>query len=151
MDVFSRTFLPATAEAGLSIPTVSRHLPVLRRCVTPEDVTLLVSRCHRVDQPISGTHLLLITNRSFVVTRESRLLRRVSLHLATDLRHLSDVMWTPYPRLPALEFAATVVDGVRERFWLRVGDPRRLSRLESLLGNVFHTQVAVPAKPQLLS
>ena len=92
----------------------------------------------------------MITNRSFVVTRESRLLRRVHLHLASDLRYLSDVMWTAYPRLFALEFSATVVDGERERFWIRAHHPRRLSRLESLLGNVFHTQVvAAAAKPRL--
>ena len=37
MDVFSRTFLPAAAEAGVAIPTVSRHMPIFRRCVEADD------------------------------------------------------------------------------------------------------------------
>ena len=45
MDVFSRTFLPAAAEAGVAIPTVSRHMPIFRRCVEPDDATVLVTRC----------------------------------------------------------------------------------------------------------
>lgn len=142
MDVFSRTFLPAASEAGLPISTVSRHMPVLRRCVTRDDATVLVSRCHRTDR--LGTHLLLLTNHSLVVTRETRVLRRVQLHLATDLRYLSDVLWTPYPRLAALEFTATVVDGVRERFWLRVNDVRRLNRVDTLLGEVFRERTRLP-------
>ena len=46
MDVFSRTFLPAAAEAGVAIPTVSRHMPIFRRCVEPDDSTVLVTRCY---------------------------------------------------------------------------------------------------------
>ena len=47
MDVFSRTFLPAAAEAGVAIPTVSRHMPIFRRCVESDDATVLVTRCLR--------------------------------------------------------------------------------------------------------
>lgn len=144
MDVFSRTFLPAASEAGLSISTVSRHMPVLRRCVTRDDVTVLVSRCHRADRPLRGSHLFLLTNHSLVVTGETRVLRRVQLHLATDLRYLSDVLWTPYPSLTALEFTATVVDGVRERFWLRFDDADRLNRVDALLGDVFRDRTRLP-------
>ena len=46
MDVFSRTFLPATSEAGLPITMVSRHMPLVRRCVTPDETAVLVRRCH---------------------------------------------------------------------------------------------------------
>jgi len=64
MDVFSRTFLPAAAEAGVAIPTVSRHMPVFRRCVEPDDTTVLVSRCYRPDTPLAGEFMLLLTYRS---------------------------------------------------------------------------------------
>jgi len=145
MDVFSRTFQPTAAAGGLSALTVSRHLPVLQRCVAREDVAVLVSRCQRGERPASGAHLLLLTNRSLVVTGETRLLRRVRLYLATELRYLSDVMWTPHPRSAALEFAATVVDGVRERFWLRVGDAHRLEQIDALLDRVFGDRTRTPA------
>lgn len=151
MDVFSRTFLPATSEADLPIPLVSRHMPVLRRCVTPEDTTVLVSRCHRVDQPMSGTYLFLLTNRSLVVTRETRVLHRVQLHLATDLRYLSSVIWTSDPRLHAIELAATMVDGVRERFWLRVRGSRRVNHLDTMFSHVFRSRAGAPSTaPQRL-
>ena len=48
MNVFSRTFLPAAAEAGVPIATVSRHMPIFRRCVDPDDTTVLVTRCAHV-------------------------------------------------------------------------------------------------------
>jgi hypothetical protein len=57
MDASSRTLLPATAEAGIAIPTVSRHAPIFRRCVEPEDSTILVARCLRPDRPLQGEHL----------------------------------------------------------------------------------------------
>src|SRR4051794_39415850 len=88
MDVFYRTFLPAAAEAGVPLPAVSRHLPIVRRCVDADDTTVLVNRC-------AGDVLLVLTRRRLVVTRESRFLRRLRLHLNADLRHLSNVTWTP--------------------------------------------------------
>src|SRR3712207_6486930 len=124
MDVFSRTFLPAAAEAGVAIPTVSRHMPIFRRCVSPDDTTALVARCLRPDQPMRGEFLLLLTSRRLVVTQETRVLRRLRLHLNTELRHLHNVSWNPDPRMSAVELAATAVDGVRERFWIRTGHPR---------------------------
>jgi hypothetical protein len=141
MDVFSRTFLPATAQAGLSIPSVSRHMPLLRRCVTPEETTVLVARCQRPGQPMAGTFVLVLTNRSLVVSREARLLRRVQLHLAAPLRTTSNVVWTAHEG-SGIELAATVGDGIRERFWLPTRDQRRIRHLDALLSHAFAPALA---------
>lgn len=138
MDVFSRTFLPAAAEAGVPIPTVSRHMPIFRRCVDPDDTTVLVSRCARPDAPMAGEFLLLLTYRRFVVTQETRILHRLKLHLNANLRHLTNVTWSPDTDRPAVEVAATAVDGVRERFRLRLGEPEAVWHFDSLLQHVFH-------------
>ncbi|HET6211819.1 MAG TPA: hypothetical protein VFE14_02990 [Micromonosporaceae bacterium] len=137
MDVFSRTFLPATAEAGIPIHTVSRHMPIFRRCIEPDDAAVLVTRCLRPDRPLQGEHLLLLTQRRLVVTQETRLLRRIRLHLNAGVPELSNVSWTPDPGLAAVEVAATASDGLRERFWIKLGDPRRVWHVDALLGHVF--------------
>jgi hypothetical protein len=139
MDVFSRTFLPATAEAGLPIPVVSRHMPVLRRCVPPEETTLLATRCRRPGVPAGGGFLLLLTNRRLVVTHEGRLLHRVQLHLDALLKDLSEVGWTTHLR-SGIELAATAADGVRERFWIPVPDPRRVWHLDALFSHGFRSR-----------
>lgn len=141
MDAFARTFLPAAAEAGVAPPTVSRHLPVFRRCVEPDDATVLVTRCLRPDRPMQGEFLLLLTYRRLVVTQETRLLHRLRLHLNTELRHLSNVTWNPDPRLSAVDLAATAVDGVRERFWIRVGHPKQVWHLDALFSHVFRPRM----------
>lgn len=149
MDVFSRTFLPATAEAGIPIPVVSRHMPVLRRCVAPEDTTLLAARCGRSGQPLAASVLLLLTNRQLVVSHESRVLHRVQLHLAAPLRDLSDVTWSPDPRLRAVELMLTAPDGAREQFWLRVRNPGRISQVDALFRRAFRSRPAQrPAAPR---
>ena len=142
MDVFSRTFLPAAAEAGVTIPSVSRHMPILRRCVEPDDPTVLVTRCLRPDQSMTGEFLLLLTQRRLVVTQETRVLHRLRLHLNADLRHLSNVTWNPDIRQSAVEMAATAVDGVRERFWMRLADPDQVCRVDGLLKHVFRDRLA---------
>ena len=139
MDVFSRTFLPAAAEAGVAIPTVSRHMPIFRRCVEPDDATVLVCRCLRPDAPMAGDFILLLTNRRLVVTQETRVFHRLKLHLNANLRHLSNVTWRPDLARPAMEVAATAVDGVRERFRLRLGEPEAVWRFDSLLQHVFRS------------
>jgi hypothetical protein len=142
MDVFSRTFLPAAAEAGVAIPTVSRHMPIFRRCVESDDATVLVTRCLRPDRPLMGDFLLLLTNRRLVVTQETRVLHRLRLHLNADLRHLSNVTWNPDLRQPAVEVAATAVDGVRERFWMRLGDAQQVAHIDAVLQHVFRDRPA---------
>src|SRR6476619_4236325 len=91
MDVFSRTFLPAAAEAGVAIPTVSKHMPIFRRCVEPDDSTVLVTRCVSLDHPMAGDCLMLLTYRRLVITQETRVLHRLRLHRNANLRHLSNV------------------------------------------------------------
>jgi hypothetical protein len=137
MDVFSRTFLPAAAEAGVTLPTVSRHMPILRRCVEPDDATALVSRCVNPDRPIAGEFLLVLTYRRLVITNETRLLHRLRLHLNANLRHLSNVTWNVDLRAGAVEVAATAVDGVRERFRIRTAGSELLWQVDSQLKHVF--------------
>jgi hypothetical protein len=152
MDVFSRTFLPATSEAGLPIPIVSRHMPVLRRCVAPEETTVLVARAQRPGAPAIAGFLLLLTNRNLVISRESRLLHRVQLHLTAALRDLTHVVWTPHERA-GIELAATATDGIRERFWLPIREPRRLRQTDALLSHAFRArataQAALPVASRL--
>lgn len=145
MDVFSRTFLPAAAEAGVAIPTVSRHMPIFRRCVEPDDATVLVSRCFRPDAPMSGEFMLLLTYRRLVVTQETKVFHRLRLHLNANLRHLSNVTWNPDFTRSAMEVAATAVDGVRERFRLRLGEPEAVWHFDALLQHVFRTRRAAVA------
>jgi hypothetical protein len=139
MDVFSRTFLPAAAEAGVAIPTVSRHMPIFRRCVEADDTTVLVSRCYRPDAPMAGEYLLLLTYRRLVVTQETKVFHRLRLHLNANLRHLNNVSWNTDLARSAVEVAATAVDGVRERFRMKVGEPEAVWHFDSLLQHVFRT------------
>jgi hypothetical protein len=146
MDVFTRTFLPATSEAGLPTPVVSRHMPVLRRSVSPDETTVLVARSRRPRLPMTGAFLLLLTNRQLVVSRESWLLHRVRLHLAAQLRDLSQVAWTADPRA-GVELSATAADGVRERFWIPSRDPRRVRHLDALFSYTFSPGPWRPTQP----
>ncbi|HEY8473171.1 MAG TPA: hypothetical protein VIL37_11145 [Natronosporangium sp.] len=141
MDVFSRTFLPAAAEAELPIPVVSRHMPVLRHCVAPEETAVLVARGQRPGLPMAGSFLLLLTNRNLVITKESRVLHRVQLHLATPIRSLSNVVWNRHDRA-GIELAATAADGIRERLWLPIRDARRIRQVDALLSHAFRFRVA---------
>jgi hypothetical protein len=137
MDVFCRTFLPAAAEAGVPIPIVSRHMPIFRRCVDPDDATVLVARCASPDYPQAGDFLLLLTQRRLVVTQQTRVLRRLRLHLNANLRHLDNVTWTPDVRHCAIEIAADAVDGIRERFRMRLAEPEQVWHFDALLKHVF--------------
>ncbi|SNY58328.1 hypothetical protein [Paractinoplanes atraurantiacus] len=137
MDVFSRTFLPAAAEAGVAIPTVSRHMPIFRRCIEPDEKTVLVSRCLRPDAPMAGEFMLVLTYRRLVVTQETKVLHRLKLHLNTNLRHLSNVSWQPEPQRSTVDVTATAVDGVRERFRMRLSSPKAVIHFDKLLQNVF--------------
>jgi hypothetical protein len=146
MDVFSRTFLPAAAEAGVAIPTVSRHMPIFRRCVEPDDSTVLVTRCVHRDRPRSGDFLMVLTYRRLVITNETRVLHRLRLHLNANLRHLSNVSWSPDLRAASVDLAATAVDGVRERFRIKLLEPEQVWQVDSLLKHVFRERPARPAK-----
>ncbi|MFD0783764.1 hypothetical protein ACFQZ8_07540 [Micromonospora azadirachtae] len=150
MDVFSRTFLPAAAEAGLAVQTVGRHMPVFRRCVGSGDATILVSRCSRPERPAGGEYLLLLTHRRLVVTQQTRVLHRLRLHLNTELRELSNVTWSPDPRTHSVELAATAIDGIRERFLIRNNDPKQMWQLDTLLNHAFRTRLR-PAQERIVA
>jgi hypothetical protein len=149
MDVFTRTFLPAAAEAGVAIPAVSRQMPIFRRCVEPDDTTVLVSRCSRPDAPLSGEFTMVLTRRRLVVIQETRVFHRLRLHLNAHLRHLSNVSWNADVARSALEITATAVDGVRERFQLRPASPEAVVHFDSLLRHVFRTPRASAAQPAM--
>lgn len=118
-DDFPRSLIDVAN--GVDAAKLSRHLPILRRCVPADDRPLLLARAHRPGD--RAAHLLLLTRRRLVVTAESRVLRRRRLHLNTNPLHLMDVLWTSEPSLGGLAFSATAVDGVREHFWVRTTDP----------------------------
>jgi hypothetical protein len=144
MDVFLRTFLPATSQAGIPMSTISRHMPILRRCVESDDATALIARAHRPDRPLTSDFLLLLTFRRFVVTQESRVLHRLRLHLNTELRLLSNVTWHPDPHLKAIELAATAVDGIRERFWIHTRHSKQVWHLDALFSHLFRPRAVTP-------
>jgi hypothetical protein len=115
-----RRLLDSAARTGADQATVGRQLPMLHSCVPDDDTPVLVARASRPADRTS--YLLLLTMRRLIVTGESRILRRQRLHLNANPRHLGDVLWTPEPRLGAIAFSATAVDGVREHFWIRTTD-----------------------------
>lgn len=147
MDLFTRTFLPAATDAGLAMPTIDRHLPVVRRCLGATDPVLAATRCVLADRPRAGEHLLVLTPHRLVVTYESRLARRVRLHIDAPIHELSQVAWHPDPHQPAVELAATAIDGIRERFRIKVRQPKMVWRLDALFGHVFRaaTRALAPA------
>src|SRR5262245_30898586 len=122
--------------------TVTRHMQVLRRCVEPDDCAVLATRCTRPDRPLGHEYLFVLTYRRLVVTQETRVLRQLRLHLNTELRHLGNVVWHPDQRLSAVEFAATAIDGVRERFLIKVANPKQVWHLDALLTHVFKPRTA---------
>ncbi|MDR6324479.1 hypothetical protein J3R03_008675 [Actinoplanes couchii] len=132
MDVFSRTFHRAAESTG-SAPAVNRHLPIFRSCVDPDDPAVLVARCVRPGAPLSGDWFLLLTRRRMVVTQDTRPLHRLRLHLNANLRKLSDVTWGLDLSRPGLELSVTAMDGVRERFRMRLGDSATVWRVEALV------------------
>jgi hypothetical protein len=142
MDVFSRAFLPAAVKAGDTIPAVSRHMSIFRRCVEPDDSPVLITRCLRPNRPMMGDFLLLLTDRRLIVTQQTRVLHRLRLHLNAELRHLNNVTWTPDLRQSAVELTATAVDGVRERFCMRLADASQVDEVDALLKLVFRDRPA---------
>lgn len=137
MDLFARTFLPAATDAGLSMPAISRHIPIIRRGLGPDDAVLLVGRCARPDRPLSGDHVLVLARHRLVVSHESRLAHRVKLHLDAPIHELSDVAWQPDPQLTGVELSATAIDGIRERFWIRLRHHKAVWLLDATFRYVF--------------
>lgn len=136
-DVFDRTFQIASTEAGLPVEALTRHLPIFRRTVGAGQTVLLVARCGRLDQPNSADHLIVVTRDRVVITSESRSLHRARLHLNAAVAALMNVRWRPDTGLTAVEFAATALDGVRERFLIEAPDAAGVSHIDAVLGYVF--------------
>src|ERR1043166_8102427 len=137
MDPFERTFLPAAAEAGLPLASISRQIPIFRRCVGIGQTVLIVTKCSRLDRPFSSDHLMLLTRERMVITSESRMLHRARLHLDAAITELTKVVWEADARLTAIEFNATAPDGVRERFLIKTRKPGTIWHLDAALGYVF--------------
>ena len=125
MDVFSRTFV------------ADRHMTVLRHCVKHDEPTVLLTRCVRPDQPMAGEFLMLLTRRRLVVTQRTRVLQRMRLHLNAELRHLSNVTVGADERQATLEIGVTAVDGVRERFLVRLTSPEEVRAMAEACRGVF--------------
>jgi hypothetical protein len=53
------------------------------------------------------------------------------------LRHLNNVSWSPDLERSAMDISATAVDGVRERFRMRLGEPEAVWHFDALLQHVF--------------
>jgi hypothetical protein len=137
MDPFDRTFLPAAAGAGVPMASISRQIPIFRRCVGLGQTVLLVTRCSRLDRPLSSDHLMLLTRERMVVTSESRMLHRARLHLDAAVADLANVRWEPDAQHTSVEFTANAVDGVRERFLIKARQPGTVWHLDAVLGYVF--------------
>jgi hypothetical protein len=125
MDVLSRTFV------------ADRHMTVLRHCVQRDEPAVLLTRCVRPDRPMAGEFLMMLTPRRLVVTQRTRLLQRMRLHLNLELRHLSNVTVGADERQAALEIGVTAVDGVRERFLVRLPSPEQVHAMAEACRSVF--------------
>jgi hypothetical protein len=134
-DPFDRTLRTAVAEAGLRLDALARHVPVLRRLVGAGQSVLLVARCGPLDQPNRSDHLMVVTRDRVVITSESRSLRRARVHLNAAVAALLNVRWRTDTE--TVEFAATAIDGVRERFLIEAPDSAAVSRVDAVLGYVF--------------
>ncbi len=137
MDPFDRTFLSAANVAGIPMASISRQIPLLRRCVGLDQTVLLLTRCSLLDRPLAGDHIMLLTKTRIIVTSESRILHRPRVHLDAAVTTLRNVVWTADRRLTSIELSATAPDGVRERFIIKARLPGMIWHLEAALGYVF--------------
>jgi hypothetical protein len=143
MDLFSRTMLAASAEAGLTTITLSRHVPLLRRGARPDDQVTLLTPCVGSDGLASGDHLLMLTSKRLVVTRQSRLLGRLRLCLDAPLAAIGRLRWSADPGGPGVEIVFNVAEGCgvgmqgRWHFWMPAGHSKRMWRIDALLAHAF--------------
>jgi hypothetical protein len=132
--------LVMAADICVPVTTLHRHMPVLRRCLGPDDRAVVIAACARSERP-RGRYglgsLLLLTRQRLVVTSESGMLRKLRLHLNADLSQLAEVAWTPEPEQGGIQLSATAVDGIREHFWIRVGGVDQLRKLDSAFRDAF--------------
>jgi hypothetical protein len=146
-DAFSRTYLPAAAEAQIGTATANRHATILRRCAGTRDTVTVVARCFRANRParpFGARNLLMVTTRRLVITTQSPILQRLHLHLNAELSQLADVTWTAEADGTLMQLALTAMDGAREHFWIQMGSREQLQRLNDALTLVFRRPT--PAK-----
>ncbi len=146
MDPFDRTFLLAAHEAGLPMASISRQIPVFRRCAGPSQSVLLLTRCGHLDRPLNGEHTMMLTKQRLIVLAESRLLHRPRVQVDAAVSQLRNVVWSADSLLTSIELSATTPDGVRERFLIRVRKPGMIWHLEAALGYVFRPGAIGPRK-----
>jgi hypothetical protein len=143
MDLFSRTMLACSAEAGLTTTALSRHVPLLRRNIPAGDQVSLLSRCVGSDGLGNGDHILMLTGERIVVTRQSRLLGRVRLCLDAPVSAIENLRWSADPAGPGVELNFTVLVGPeatephRWHFWLPATHAKRVWRIDALLARAF--------------
>ncbi|MBO3734183.1 hypothetical protein [Glycomyces niveus] len=143
MDLFSRTMLACSAEAGLTSTALARHVPLLRRNIGSADQVSLLSRCVGSDGLGSGDHVLMLTGERMVVTRQSRLLGRVRLCLDAPVAAIENLRWSADPAGPGVELNFTVLEGPgatephRWHFWLPATHAKRVWRIDALLARAF--------------
>jgi hypothetical protein len=143
MDLFSRTMLACSAEAGLTTTALSRHVPLLRRNIRAGDQVSLLSRGVGSDGLGSGDHILMLTGERLVVTRQSRLLGRVRLCLDAPVAAIENLRWSADPAGPGVELNFTVLEGPgaaephRWHFWLPASHAKRVWRIDALLARAF--------------
>lgn len=145
MDRFSKSLLAAAAEAGLATITLSRHVPSMRISSRDDDHVMLLARCLRPDGRMMGDHLMLLTKRRMVVTKQSRVLGRVRIDMDVPLEALEDVRWSADPALPGVELAFTAED-IQHRFWIDTAHSKQVWRMDALLAKMFR-RPTVPAAP----
>ncbi|WP_211116511.1 hypothetical protein [Glycomyces buryatensis] len=143
MDLFSRTMLASSAEAGLTTTALARHVPLLGRNIPAGDRVSLLTGCIGSDGLGSGDHILMLTSQRLVVTRQSRLLGRVRLCLDAPVSAVENLRWSADPNGPGVELDFTVLEGPdaaephRWHFWLPASHAKRVWRIDALLAREF--------------
>lgn len=151
MDLFSRTMLASSAEAGLTETTLSRHVPLLRRNARASDRVALLTGCVGSDGLASGEGMLMLTGDRIVVTRQSRLLGRVRVCLDAPVAAVEKLRWSADPSGPGVELNFTALEGPgsesphRWHFWLPASHAKRVWHMDALLARAFRRPGAVAA------
>lgn len=151
MDLFSRTMLASSAEAGLTTTTLTRHVPLLRRNIRPADRVALLTGCIGSDGLGSGECILMLTSERIVVTKQSRLLGRIRLCLDAPVTAVENLRWSADPNGPGVELNFTAVESPgataphRWHFWLPATHAKRVWQIDALLARAFRRPQAVAA------
>ena len=98
---------------------------------------------------MAGEFLMLLTRRRLVITQRTRVLHRLRLHLNAELRHLSDLSVSADERQAALEIRMTAIDGVRERFLVRLAGPEQVPAVAEVVRGAFDERAS--RRPEALT